>query len=291
MIGSAVCEWLSQRGHSVTRLIRPSTFKKTPEGSIVWDPQKKIIDLERLEGHDAVIHLAGTNIADRLWTPLYKKAILESRVEGTEFLSESLRKLRHQPKMFFSTSAIGYYGDHPAKDVIDEAGANGHGFLAEVTRAWELATKPAELAGITVTHMRMGVVLDTSGGALKKMLPPFYMGIGGPIGSGKQILSWIALWEIPQMIYFLTIKSGVRGPVNFTAPNPVSSSEFAKVLGSVINRPAFLPLPSFAVKTIFGEMGQELLLNGAHIIPRRLLDKGYNFAYPDLKSALVSILK
>jgi len=291
MIGSAVCEWLSQRGHSVTRLIRPTTSKKTPEGSIVWDPQKKIIDLERLEGHDAVIHFAGANISDQRWTAEYKKEILNSRVEGTTFLSESLRKLNRQPRMFFSTSAIGYYGDHPAKDIIDETGANGPGFLAEVSRAWELATKPAESAGILVTHMRMGVVLDTSGGAMKKMLPPFYFGLGGPIGSGKQILSWIALWEIPQMIYFLAIKSGVKGPVNFTAPNPVSSAEFAKVLGSVINRPAFLPLPAFAVKTMFGEMGQELLLNGAHIVPQRLLDKGYNFAYPDLKTALVSILK
>lgn len=291
MIGSAVCDWLTQRGHTVTRLIRPSTFKKTPEGSITWDPQKKIIDLERLEGHDAVIHLAGTNISNQRWTPLYKKMILDSRVEGTAFLAESLRKLKRQPKIFFSTSAIGYYGAHPASDVIDEAGANGHGFLAEVTKAWELATQPAETTGITVTHMRMGVVLDTSGGALAKMLPAFNFGLGGPIGNGKQILSWIALWEIPQMIYFLTIKSGVRGPVNFTAPNPVTSAEFAKVLGSILNRPAFMPLPAFAVKTIFGEMGQELLLSGAHIVPRRLLDKGYNFAYPDLRSALVSILK
>ncbi|MCB9771357.1 MAG: TIGR01777 family protein [Candidatus Omnitrophica bacterium] len=291
MIGSAVCEWLTQRGHSVTRLIRPSTFRSKPSDSITWDPYRKTIDLEKLEGHDAVINFAGASISDQRWTSQYKKIIHDSRIESTSFLSESLRKLKRPPKNFFSTSAIGFYGDHPPEDIIEEGGANGHGFLAGVTREWELATKQAELVGINVTHMRMGVVLDTRGGALAKMLPPFYLGLGGPIGSGKQIMSWIALWEIPQMIYFLAIKGGVKGPVNFTAPEPVSNREFAKVLGSVLNRPAFLPLPNSAVTLIFGEMGKELLLNGAHVAPRRLLDKGYNFAYPNLRSALTSILK
>ncbi len=291
MIGSAVCDWLTQRGHSVTRLVRPDTLKKTPEGSILWDARKKTIDLERLEGFDAVINLAGAGISDRRWTPAYKKLILDSRVEGTTFLAETLRKLKRPPRVFFSASAIGYYGDHPAKDIIDETGANGPGFLAEVARAWEAATKPAEMSGITIIPMRFGVVLDSRGGALAKMLPPFYWGLGGPVGRGNQILSWIALWEIPQMIYFLTIKSGSKGPVNFTAPEPVTSKEFAKILGEVINRPSFMPLPSFAVNILFGEMGRELLLSGAHIAPRRLLDKGYNFAYPDLRCALVSILK
>ncbi len=291
MIGSAVCDWLSQRGHTITRLIRPSTIKKSPVGSIVWDASKKTIDLERLEGYDAVIHLAGASIADQRWTPAYKKVILDSRVEGTSFLAESLRKLKNPPKTFFSASAIGFYGDHSAADILDETGANGQGFLAQVTKEWEAATKPAEIPGINVVHMRFGVVLDTRGGALAKMLPPFYCGLGGPIGSGKQMLSWIALWEIPQIIYFLATKGGVRGPVNFTAPQPVDSKDFAKVLGSVINRPAFLPLPGFAVSALLGQMGKELLLSGAHVTPRQLLDKGYQFAYPDLRSALVSILK
>ncbi len=291
MIGSAVYQWLIARGHTVTRFVRPSLFKRNPVGSIAWDPYKKTIDLEALEGHDAVIHLSGAGIADQRWTPAYKKLILESRVESTSFLSESLRKLKRPPKFLFSASAIGYYGDRSPKDIVDETGSFGSGFLAEVTRDWELATKPAEIFGITVTHMRFGVVLDRRSGALAKMLPLFYLGLGGPVGSGRQMISWIALDEIPQMIYFLTIKGGAKGPVNFTAPTPVPNSEFTKILATVIKRPAFLPFPSFAVRALLGEMGKELLLNGAHVVPRRLLDKGYHFTYPDLRGALVELLK
>ncbi len=291
MIGSTVYEWLTQRGHTVTRLVRPSSIKKPCENDIVWDPHQKTLDLNRLEGYDAVIHLAGANISNHRWTPEYKKVILESRVDGTSFLAQSLCKLKHPPKHFFCASAVGYYGCHLTQNVFDETGLSGPGFLAQVTRQWELAAQPAQDAGIKVIPMRFGVVLDTRGGALAKMLPPFYLGLGGPIGSGQQMISWIALWEIPQIIYFLATQKAVKGPVNFTAPQPVSSREFAQILGKVIHRPAVLPLPEFVVSALFGEMGQELLLKGANVVPRRLLDTGYNFAYPDLRSALISILK
>lgn len=291
MIGSAVYQWLTERGHSVTRLVRPSLLKKSVPGCIFWNPYKKTIDLEALEGHDALIHLAGAGIADHRWTSSYKKLILESRVESTEFLAQSLRRLKRPPQKFFSASAIGYYGHRGANDILDETGVNGHGFLAQVTKSWEQANLPAQAFGINVVHMRFGMVLDRRAGALSKMLPAFYLGLGGPIGLGRQIISWIALLEIPQMIYFLTIKNGTKGPVNFTAPTPVTNREFAQTLGSVIKRPAVLPFPGFAVRGLLGEMGQELLLNGAYVVPRRMLDKGYRFSYPDLRSALVSILK
>lgn len=291
MIGSAIYEWLTQRGHTVTRLVRSTTIKKFSENDIIWDPDQKAIDLKRLDGYDAVIHLAGASISDQRWTAKYKKVILDSRVEGTKFLAQSLCKLKHPPKKFFCASAVGYYGNHPAQTVLDETGLSGDGFLAQVTRQWELAAQSAQDAGISVIAMRFGVVLDTRGGALAKMLPPFYWGLGGPIGCGEQMMSWIALWEIPQIIYFLAAQNAVKGPVNFTAPQPVTNREFAQLLGNVIHRPAVLPLPSFAVSVLFGEMGQELLLKGANVVPRRLLDAGYNFAYPDLHSALVSILK
>lgn len=291
MIGSAVCDWLSQRGHTVTRLVRPSTLKKAPEGSILWDAERKLIDLDKLEGYDAVINLAGVGIADKFWTPAYKSKILESRVESTHFLADSLRKLRNPPKNFFSASAIGFYGEHPSREIIDEGGANGHGFLAEVTKAWETATKPADMPGTSVTLMRFGIVLDKSGGALAKMLPVFKSGFGGAVGSGNQMLSWISLWEIPQIIYYLTLKGGARGPVNFTAPKPVNNREFAQILGEILHRPTFMGIPEFMVNFMMGEMGRELLLKGASVTPRRLLDKGYHFAYPDLRSALIDILK
>lgn len=290
MIGSKVYQWLTQQGHTVTRLVRPSTIKTQSEEDIVWDPSRKVLDCKRLEGYDAVIHLAGANISAHRWTPAYKKIILDSRIQATRFLAQSLCQLKKPPKYFFCASAVGYYGDHLARNVFDETGLSGPGFLAEVTRQWEAAAQPAQDAGINVIAMRFGVVLDKQGGALAKMLPAFRFGLGGPIGSGQQAMSWIALSEIPQMIYFLATQEAICGPVNFTAPVPVTSREFAQILGSVIHRPAVLPLPGFVVSALLGEMGQELLLKGASVIPRRLLDAGYNFTYPELRSALISIL-
>lgn len=291
LIGSAVFDWLTARGHSVTRFVRPSLFSKNLSDCSVWNPRRRQIDLEALEGHDAVIHLAGAGISAQRWTARYKNIILESRVESTRFLADSLRRLKRPPKFLFSASAIGYYGNHSPMDIVDETGHYGRGFLTEVTREWEMATRPAEAFGIRVTHMRFGLVLDRHAGALAKILPLYYCGLGGPIGLGKQMMSWIALEEIPQIIYFLTINGGAKGPVNFTSPNPVSNREFSAILGSVLRRPSFLPLPSLAVRVFWGEMGKELLLNGAYVIPRRLLDKGYSFMYPDLRTALQVILK
>ena len=290
MIGSAVREWLRQRGHQVNRLVRPQSSSHEPQ-DIPWDFEKKTIALDRLEGHDVVAHFAGANIADRRWTPRYKKLIYDSRVEGTRFLAESVTKLRRPPKLFLSASAVGYYGDHPERTPIDEAGDVGKGFLAEVCRDWELAAKSAQQHGIRVVPMRFGMVLDTRGGALAKMLPVFQWGLGGPIGSGKQMISWIALWEIPQIVYYLSQQDKVNGPVNVVAQQAVTNQTFAKTLGHILSRPAVLPFPKAAVSLVFGEMGRELLLNGATVVPQRLQELGNKFAYPDLKSALTSILK
>lgn len=286
LIGTRVVEYLRAKGHQVNRLVRPGSS----EPGIAWDIAARTIDLEQLEGHDAVIHLAGASIAGGRWTAEYKEKILKSRVEGTYFLAKSLAQLKHKPKVFLSGSAIGYYGNVAFESPVDEDSAGGTGFLAEVVAQWETAAKPAEMAGIAVTYLRTGVVLSKHGGALKQMLPPFYLGLGGPIGSGHQGLSWIALDEIP-IIYEFLLHHPIPGPVNITGPAAVTSREFGKVLGQVIHRPAVMPLPGFAVKLLLGEMGQELLLAGQNVSPKKLLEHGYVFRYPDLGSALEVVLK
>lgn len=289
MIGSAISYWFSQNGCTVTPLIRPDSAQHSSDG-ILWDYQNNHIDLAALEGYDAIIHLAGANIANHRWTESYKKTILDSRVDSTYFLAQSIRQLRKPPKYFFTASAIGYYGDRPDGNFVDETCPRGQGYLAIVTQEWEEATQPAKTFGVNVVHMRFGIVLDRKSGALAKMLPPFYYGLGGPIGSGQQGMSWIALEEIPKIIYFLMEQKNISGPINFTSPNPVSNAEFSRILGEVIQRPAKLPLPSFAVQLLFGEMGKELLLSGAYVIPRRLLDLGYSFKNQDVDATLKSLL-
>lgn len=291
MIGSALTAWLMKEGHAVSRIVRPQTQGISPDDGIAWDIEQETIALRDLEGYDCVVHLAGANIAGQRWTSSYKNLIRESRVQGTRFLAESLAKLKNPPRIFLSTSAVGYYGNRPSSEKIDEDAENGEGFLAGVCREWESATQAAELAGIRVVHMRMGVVLSASGGALTKMLPAFKMGLGGPIGSGEQMFSWIALDEIPPIVLHLFHSENIKGPVNLVTPNPVSNMEFAKVLGGIISRPAFMPLPKLGVSILFGEMGNELLLSGARVIPRKLNESGYSFRHPELKLVLETLLK
>jgi len=286
LIGTAVSDSLLQRGHTVTPIIRSSTPIKINRRVIRWKILSGEIDKDKLEGHDAVIHLAGVNIADRKWTEEFKQEIRESRVKSTTFLCNTLARLKQPPRVLLSTSAIGYYGHVPATERKDESSPRGMDFMADLCQEWEAATRPAQDGDIRVVHMRLGMVLSTRGGALAKMLPLFKLGLGGKLGSGNQMMSWIALDEIPAIVAHLLNNQKISGPVNLVSPNAVSNSEFTRVLGAVLHRPAILPVPEFAVKMMFGEMGELLLLNGANILPTKLLKSGYHFVYPGLQSAL-----
>jgi hypothetical protein len=288
MIGSAVCLWLEQQGHTVSRLIRPET--KSEKG-IVWDVERQRVPLSEIEGHDVVIHLGGAGVADQRWTPEYKRKIYFSRVKSTILLAESLAKLRQPPKLFLSGSAVGFYGNHSGGEQIDEDAGAGQGFLPKVCQTWEQAAQLAGQSGIRVVLMRMGLVRDARAGALFMMLPAFRLGLGGPLGNGEQVMSWIALKEIPLIIDFLSRQEGISGPVNFVAPQAVSNREFARSLGKALCRPAVLPMPKPVVSLVFGEMGRELLLSGARVKPRRLMDLGYQFTYPELATTLADLLK
>lgn len=289
MIGSYLCDHFGGMGHSVTRIVRAKTSTYLGNPSVYWNIKTKIIDANALEGLDAVIHLAGVRISEK-WTPEYKNLIRSSRVNGTRFLSETLAGLKNPPKVFFSASAVGYYGNHPGNNVLNEKSPIGHDFLAKVCDDWEKATHPAQDAGLRVVHMRSGVVLNPAGGALAKMLPIFKWGLGGKLGSGKQLMSWVALEEFPAMIIHVIENENICGPVNFVSPQPVSNAEFTRALGKVLKRPTIFSVPSFGIKKMFGEMGEALLLGGAGVKPVRLIESGYRFQYPNIETALEECL-
>lgn len=284
MVGSALVPALQSAGHSVTRLVR----SRPQAGEILWDPTGALTTAD-LEGFDTVVHLAGENIAGR-WTHSKKSRILHSRVQGTQVLANSLTRLRQPPRALVSASAIGYYGDR-GDEPLTETSSSGSGFLADVARRWEGATEPASRAGVRVVNLRIGVVLSARGGALAKMLPPFRMGVGGRVGTGRQYWSWITLDDLVGVIQHALITEALRGPVNTVSPSPVTNAEFTRILGQVLSRPTVLPMPAFVVRLIFGQMGQELLLASQRVDSTRLQSSGYRFLHPDLKSALEHLLK
>jgi len=284
-IGSALVPFLTTGGHEVLRLVR----REAGPGEIAWDPERGTIDAAHLEGVDAVVHLAGENIGEGRWTPARKERILRSRVDGTRLLAQTLASLRRPPRVWVSVSAIGIYGTSPSSRV-DETSPAGDDFLARVCVAWEDAAVPAEERGIRVVHPRFGVVLSPTGGALGKMLPPFSLGLGGRVGSGRQPMSWVALDDAIGAIHACLYDERLRGAVNVVAPQSVSNAAFAATLGRVLRRPALVPLPRAAVRLLFGEMGESLLLGGADVSPRRLLDGGFRFESPDLELALRRLL-
>jgi uncharacterized protein (TIGR01777 family) len=285
-IGSALIPRLRADGHRVARLVRGA-----PEGGddVRWDPHAGTVDAAGLEGVDAVVHLAGAGIGDKRWTAERKRLILESRTRGTSLLARTLAGLQRRPSVLVSGSAIGIYGDR-GSEVLTEASAPGSGFTAEVCTAWEAATAPAADAGIRVAHVRTGIVLSAHGGALGRMLPPFKLGVGGRMGSGSQYMSWIAIDdEVGAIRHLLTVD--VAGPVNLTAPNPVTNAEFTEVLGRALHRPTKLPTPMLALRAVYGgELVQSLLLEGQRVQPTVLETSGYEFALPDLDGALRAIL-
>jgi uncharacterized protein len=286
LVGTAFIKALEPEGHEVFRLVRHAPGSKS---EIEWSPDRYSIALARLEGFDAVVHLAGESIAEGRWTEEKKKKIRESRVRGTKLLSDALANLSTPPKTLISASAIGYYGNR-GDEILTEESAPGDDFLANVCIEWEQATALAAEKGIRVVNTRFGIILAANGGALAKMLPPFRMGIGGKIGSGKQWMSWIALDDVIGGIKFALTNEALRGPVNFVAPNPVRNSEFTKALGKALSRPTLFPIPAFGVRLAFGEMADALLLSSQRVEPRKLETSNYQFQYPNLDSALRHVL-
>jgi uncharacterized protein (TIGR01777 family) len=287
LIGSGLVPFLTNMGHEVIRLVRSPP--RPGERAVRWDPAAGIIEDSGLRGVDAVVHLAGENISER-WTAEKKAKIRDSRVNGTRLLCEALARMDTPPKVLVSASAVGYYGDRGG-EILTEDSASGQGFLAEVCRVWEASTAPAQQKGIRVVPVRFGVVLSDAGGALAKMLPPFRMGMGGMLGSGRQYVSWIALDDAVGAIHHVIVTESLQGPTNATSPNAVTNQEFTRTLGKVLGRPTIFPMPAFAARLLFGEMADELLLASARVQPAKLVASGYAFRYPDLEAALRHLLK
>lgn len=283
LVGSALAAFLSSGGHQVRRLVRRAPDHERLD--IAWDPSAGTIDSRRLDGVDAVVHLAGAGIADRRWSPQRKEEIRRSRVEGTMLLSRTLATLSSPPRVLVSASAIGFYGDRGAQEV-DERSERGGGFLADVCAEWERATEAAEAAGIRVVHLRIGLVLSGRGGALAPMARIFSLGGGGPVGSGRQGMSWISLDDLLAAILFIVLTPSIHGAVNAVGPEPCSNRDFGRTLARVLRRPFLLPAPAPAVRLMLGELGDQLLLRGAFVLPSRLREHGFRFAFPSLERAL-----
>ena len=285
LIGTQLVAKLSNSGHEVIRLVRRSP----KSGEIQWNPKSGSLDAAALEGADAVIHLSGAGIGDKRWSDAYRKEILDSRTTTTALLATTIASLSRKPSVFLSGSAIGIYGARNDEQ-LTEVSTHGTGFLADVCKQWEAAAKPADDAGVRTVYLRTGIVLTPKGGALKKLLPLFRLGLGGKFGNGKQWQSWISIDdEIGAIEHLLT--ANVSGAVNLTAPNPVTNAEFTKVLASILKRPAIVPVPSFAPKIVLGgELADALLFTGQRVIPAALNASGYSFKHTTLESALRSLL-
>lgn len=287
LIGDALIRHLIQGHHRVTRLVR----RAAGPGEVPWDPVGRRLDPAALEGIDAVIHLAGENVGAR-WTAARKQRIRESRVTGTKLLSETIARLKRPPRVLVSASAVGIYGDR-GDETLTEASAPGDArsdFLVSVSQEWEAAADAARAAGIRVVHPRFGVVLTPSGGALRKMLLPFRLGLGAQVARGNQWLSWISIDDAVGAIHHALKTDTLRGPVNATAPNPVINRDFTRTLGRVLRRPTPFTVPAAALRVALGEMAEETLLASARVLPAGLMRSGYEFRHPGLEDALRHLL-
>jgi uncharacterized protein len=284
-IGRALLPSLDTRGYEVVRLTRGSA---NGEKQIAWDPEKPL-SADLVSGFDAVIHLAGESIMGR-WTEDKKKNIRDSRVNGTRNLAQALAQAKVKPKVLVCGSAIGYYGSR-GDEVLKESSAPGVGFLPDVCRDWEAATRPAIDAGIRTAQIRTGIVLSPKGGALGAMLTPFKLGVGGRIGDGRQWMSWVDVQDMVGAIHHILKNDLLQGPVNMVAPKPVTNAEFTRTLASVLSRPAILPVPKFAVKLGFGEMGETVLLGSQRVEPAQLVATGYPFRFRELRDSLTALLR
>jgi uncharacterized protein (TIGR01777 family) len=287
LIGRALSPFLTTGGHEVVRLVR----RHAGPGEVSWNYRQARANTGGLEGLDTVVHLAGENIGVR-WTEDRRRRIIESRVIGTRFLSETLARLSRPPRVLVAASAVGVYGDR-GEEILTEASSTldaPRDFLTELGREWEAATEPARAAGIRVVLLRFGIVLTPAGGVLGRMLPAFRLGLGGPLGSGRQYMSWVAIDDLLGAIYYAMMSEALAGPVNVTAPHPVTGRTFAAVLGKVLDRPALLPVPALALRLAFGEMADVAILSSARVLPARLQESGYRFRYPDLEGAFRYLL-
>lgn len=288
LIGTALRRHLGSLGHSVVRLVRGAPVDDASE--IAWDPDMGTIDSTRLVGIDAVVNLAGASIARWPWTSAHKRRVLESRVRSTTLLAHAVSALERRPRAFVSASAIGYYGSR-GDAVLREDSPQGSGFLAEVCAAWESAAAQAARSGIRVVAVRIGMVLSGQGGALPALARPFRLGLGGPIGSGRQYMSWIALEDLVAAITHAIVREELSGPLNAVAPHAVTNAEFTRTLGRVLGRPTLLPAPAFALRLMLDGMADELLLASTRAEPARLLASGFEFRQPDLEGALREALR
>jgi len=286
-IGSALTARLADDGHDVIRLVRAQPNPGAAD--VPWDPAAKRLDPSTVEGFDAAVHLAGDNISQGRWTKAKKARLYESRVPATQLLAGTMAELAGRPGVLVCASAIGFYGDRGDEE-LDEQSPPGSGFLPELCRDWESATRPAAEAGIRVVNLRFGMVLSATGGALAKMLPVFRLGLGGPLGGGRQYVSWITLGDVLAVIRHALAADSLQGPVNAVAPQPVTNREFALALGRALRRPAMVPVPAFALRAMLGQLAHEVLLSSTRAVPRRLLDSGFSFHDPDLQTALRRLL-
>ena len=286
MIGSALVTRLREGGHGVRRLVRSA--RDAQPGDVRWDPSSETLDARVLEGSDAIVHLAGAPIARR-WTTEHKREIRESRLRGTELIARAVAAMEVKPRVVLSGSAVGYYGDR-GDELLDESSAPGNDFLGTLAREWEGAAAPIADAGVRLVLLRTGIVLAPDGGALEKLLLPFKLGVGGPIGGGRQWMSWISLHDHLGAMEHALFTDTLAGPVNLVAPNPVTNSTFATTLGRVLKRPALLPLPGFALELVYGEMAHATLLAGQRALPKALMASGFEFQHPTLEQALRTVL-
>jgi uncharacterized protein len=287
MLGSALRQALVARGTPVLQLVR----RPADRGELAWNPAvaTAFTNTASLEGARAAVHLSGASIAGKRWTAAYKRELTASRVDSTRALSTALAGLRQKPETLLVASAVGFYGDR-GEEVLDESSAPGSGFLPEVCQLWEGAAQPAVQAGIRVVHLRFGVLLNRGPGALEKMLPAFRAGLGGPLGNGRQWMSWVGVEDVIRAILFAMETPALAGPVNITSPNTVRNAEFTKALAHQLHRPAFLPAPAFALRAAFGQMAEEALLASARVMPTKLTKAGFRFVHPTVERALAAVL-
>lgn len=288
LVGTHLIPTLKAKGHEIFKLVR-----KTPKAAdeIQWDATEGFSDAEqaKLENFDAVVHLAGDNVASENWSEEKKRKIRESRTVGTRVLVDALKKCKNPPKVLVSASAIGFYGNRN-DEILNEDSAKGVGFFPDVCDEWEQESQKANEFGARVVNPRIGVVLAKDGGALEKMLTPFKFGVGGVVGSGEQYMSWIAIDDLIKIFHFALEADDLHGAINATAPNPATNEEFTKTLGKVLGRPTIIPIPAFGIKLLFGEMGERLLLEGCRVMPKRLQDANFEFQFPNLEDTMKHVI-
>ncbi|MEP6989969.1 MAG: TIGR01777 family oxidoreductase [bacterium] len=287
LIGSALVQRLRAQGHTVRRLVRGRDDPQA--GDIAWDPAHDRLDPAALEGCDAIVHLAGAPIAQR-WTDAHKRDIRESRTQSTSLLARTVAAMATKPEVVLSGSAIGYYGSR-GDEILDEHSVPGSDFLAGVVQAWESAAMPIADLGVRLVLLRTGIVLSAHGGALAKMLPPFRLGIAGPLGGGAQWMSWIALDDHVRAMEHALATNTVHGAVNLVTPNPVTNAEFTTTLGRVLHRPAIIPVPAFALELLYGEMADATILAGQRVRPHALSASAFQWTEPTLEGALRAALQ